>query len=164
MTRFLKLMAVFVLPAWMFDGCANRDPCFYLDDKSHLIAPWSTAPLTFDYRDRTNPKSERYQLDDISEFMMTDSIFTGKTAERYFIVNRSSGEKSFYSSVGERDAALERDFGTAVDDLREKPWYSGVRANVFYPYNLAYYFAAIVLIAVTGFIRRRAPKQMQAGG
>lgn len=123
-----------------------RDPSYYLDDTSQLIAPWSSAPLTFDFRDRANPNSENYQLHDVTDFLMSDSLFTGRTDGRFFIVRRPGGEKAFFVTQAERDAALKRDFSMSVSELREMPWYSGIRANVFFPYNLIYY------ATLTGFI------------
>ena len=147
MKCFLKLMAIFVLPVWLFDGCANRDPSYYLDETSSLIAPWSTAPLTFDYRDRTNPDAERYQLHDVTEFLISDALFTGRTEGQFFIVRRPSGSKELFATQAERDSALKQDFSTSVSELRGKPWYSGIQANVFYPWNLFYYIAATGVIA-----------------
>lgn len=147
-------MAIFVLPAWLFDGCANRDPSHYLGDNCQLIAPWSSAPLTFDYRNRTNRGLERYQLRDITNFKMSDRVFTGNTGEEFFIVQRSSGSKTIFATEVERDAVLNRDFATSASDLREKPWYSRIRANLFFPYNQIYYFVVTGIIASIGLARR----------
>ena len=155
MKRFVTLMAIFVLPAWMFDSFANRDPTFYLDDKSKLIAPWCTAPLAFDYRDRANRDSPRYQLQDITDFKLNDAVFTGKTGEQFFIVQRPGGEKAIFPTEAERDAALIQGFATTASDLREKPWYSGIRANIFFPYNMFYYFGVTGLIVIVCIYRGR---------
>jgi hypothetical protein len=168
MKRFLKQMAIFVLPVWLFDGCANRDPGYYLDDTSSLGAPWSTAPLTFEFRDRENPDSDWYQLHDVTDFLMNDSLFTGRTAEEYFIVHRPEGDKYFFRTQGERDAALKRDFSTSVGELRQKPWYSGIRANVFFPWNLLYYVVVTGIIAFVCVLGRRTQptpnKRMESNG
>lgn len=162
MARFLKLLAIFVLPVWLFDGCVNRDPTFHLDAKSRLIAPWPTAPLTFDYRDRENPNSERYQLHDITDFLIGDSVFTGKTGNDFFIVRRSDGHRHLFATESERNAALSRDYSTRISELHPKPWYSAIQANIFFPYNLIYYFGAgtiIVIVCISKCLGRPTPNK-----
>lgn len=86
MKRFLKLMAVFVYPVFAFDSCSNRDPTYYLDDTSQLIAAWSNDPLTLDYRNESERGGLNSQLHEIGDFRMNENVFTGKTGERFFIV------------------------------------------------------------------------------
>ena len=147
MKRFLKLMAVFVYPVFAFDSCSNRDPTYYLDDTSQLIAAWSNDPLTLDYRNESEPGGLSSQLHDIGDFRMNEKVFTGKTGERFFIVQRTSGATTFFTTESERDVALSRDEALLIGDLRQKPWYSGIRGNAFFPYNLIYYFGAMGVIA-----------------
>ena len=83
MTEFLKLLAIFVLPVLLLDGCINRDPLYYLDSKGQLGATWAGGPLYFDYGDRTSLQSyaaQHYQLDNITEFLMIRSAL--KAANR----------------------------------------------------------------------------------
>src|SRR5262245_41195148 len=139
MTRFLKLLAAFILPLWLFEGCVDRDPTFYLDSKSELAAIAATEPLYFQYRDRARPYSESYQLNNITDFLMDESVFTGMTGNQYFIVRRANGDKMLFDTKAERDFALAQHYSTNISKLHEKPWYSGVQATVFFPYNLIYY-------------------------
>ena len=155
MKRFLLLLAIFVLPVWLFDGCANRDPNYYLDESSRLIAPWSTAPLTLEIQVRSGSGSERVQLPDISEFRMAEPVFTGKTGEDFFLVSRPEGEVVRFATEENRDAALRRDFAITPEALHPKPWYSGIRANLFFPYHLIYYACATGMIAFLCFSRHR---------
>jgi len=166
MVKFFKQMAFFVFfPLCFFDAMLNRDPSYYLDGASRLIASNQIDPITFEFGDRTNPESERYQLHDITNFLMNDSVFTGKTGDRFFIVQRPSGVKEFFVTQEERDASLERNFSTTIDDLHKKPWYSGIRANVLFPYNLIYYSGMTVMLSIVAALRwRNRPNNEQADG
>ncbi|WP_038167142.1 hypothetical protein [Verrucomicrobium sp. BvORR106] len=156
MLRFLKLLAVYVLPVFLFDGCFNRDPAFYLDDKTELIAPWQSAPLTLSYRNDSAASGNSFQLRDVTEFLMAGSVFTGKTGEDYFIVRSSDGVKLVFSSIAKRDHALKSQFALEVSQMHPEPWYAGMRANHFYPYNLIYYaMAAVMCFGYVIFTRRR---------
>lgn len=148
MACFLKLFALLVLPVWMLDGCLHRDPLFYLDEKSQLIAPWSSAPLSFSYRDRERPNSEWYQLHEVTSFLIGDSVFTGKTGNQFFIVRRADGHYDLYSTEAERDGALSRTYSTTISKTKPLPWWSRHRANLFFPYNLLYYFGTTALILI----------------
>lgn len=154
MLRMLKLLAVYVLPVFLFDGCLNRDPAFYLDDKSRLIAPWQTAPLTLNYRNG-EVDGNRFQLRDVTEFLMAGSVFTGKTVDDYFIVRSSDGLKRVFHSVAERDAALKSEFALEISKMESVPWYAGMKANHLYPYNLIYYAVATGLCLLYWITTRR---------
>ena len=156
MKRFFRLLIIFVLPVWMFDGCVNRDPNYYLDEKSSLGAGSSRSPLTFEFRDRDDPSTEPFQLHDVRDFLMGDSVFTGRSEGNYFfIVQRADGKNNFFATEAGRDAALVRDFSTSINNLRPKPWYSGIRANALFPFNLMYYLGATVFIVVVCSYRPR---------
>lgn len=155
MLRFLKLLAVYVLPVFLFDGCFNRDPAFYLDDRTELIAPWQNAPLTLSYRSDAGPSGDSFQLRDVTEFLMVGSVFTGKTGEDYFMVRSSDGVKQIFSSIAKRDHVLKSQFALEVSELRPEPWYAGMRANHFYPYNLIYYVVATGLCLVCWITTRQ---------
>lgn len=155
MLRILKLWAVYVLPVFLFDGCLNRDPSFYLDDKTRLIAPWQTAPLTLSYRNDAVPSGNSFQLRDITEFSMAGAVFTGKAGNDYFIVRSSDGLKWIFSNLAERDLALKSEFALEVSEMESVPWYAGMRANSLYPYNLIYYAVAMALCFGYWFMTRQ---------
>lgn len=164
MFRILKLLAVFVLPVFLFDGCLNRDPAFCLDDKTRLIAPWQTAPLTLSYRSGDSISESRFQLHEISEFMMTGAVFTGKTGGDYFIVRSSDGLKRIFANVAERDRALKSEFALELSELHSVPWHAGMRANYFFPYNLIYYAMTTVLCVVYWFSTRpKSDRRLDVG-
>ncbi|MCB1098586.1 MAG: hypothetical protein KDN22_23640 [Verrucomicrobiae bacterium] len=159
MVRLLKLLGIFVLPVWLLDGCLHRDPLYYLDEKSQLIAPWPSAPLSFDFHDRAGARSGYYQIHDVTEFLMNGSVFTGKTGEEYFVVRRSDGNRTLFATAADRDATLAASYSTKVADLKGIPWHSALRANFFYPYNLIYYLGATCIIAFICLRRRgRVPE------
>ena len=155
MKEFLKLLAVLVLPVWLLDGCINRDPLYYLDSKSQLGASWPGGPLYFDYRDRTSLQNyaQGYQLDNITEFLMDDSVFTGMTGNQYFIIRRADGYKVLFDTKAERDAVLAKDYSVNISNLHEKPWYSEIQAGAFFPYDLLYYGSVTILSALYCWIR-----------
>jgi len=58
--------------------------------------------------------------------------------------------------VAERDLALARDYSTELVDMKPKPWYSGLQANAFYPYNLIYYFGVTGTLAGICLFRHKS--------
>lgn len=155
MARFVSLLAAFVLPVWLLDSCANRDPAFYLDERSQLFATWASAPLTFEFRDRSNSELRRFRMKDVTEFLMSRSLFLGKSGDNYFILERISGAKRLFDTQEARDRALGDEFEANLSDFREIPWYSRTRANVFFPYNLIFYSAVTMCIFFHCFVRRK---------
>lgn len=154
--RALKLLAIFVLPVFLFDGCLNRDPSLYLDANSKLIAPWVNAPLSLNFRNRGLPDTPHFQIPDVTEFLMSGSIFTGKTADDYFVVRSSDGFKQIFPTAAERDRALKNLFSLNLSDMHPMPWYSGVKGNLLYPYNCIYY--AFVTALIVMFTLRSQPR------
>ena len=156
MKRFLKLWATLIIPVWFFDACANNDPTYRLDENTQLIAISPASPLSLDYRDSSG--QVLFQLDEVSEFLMNETVLTGISERGYFIVPRADPRPSIFDSQSDRDTALRRDFGLTIDDLHPRPWYAGLRGNGFFPFNLIYYALATVGAGVYVLSRRQHPK------
>ena len=151
MRRFFKLLAVFLLPPFLLDSCINRDPLYYLDENSKLLAPWPGAPLSFQYSTKEEGSGNWYQLGNVEDFLMNDSLFIGKCNSGYFIVQRAGGQQSLFDKLEDRDRVLEIDYKTNVADLAPKPWNSRIVAILFFPINLIYYLFAVAIITTVSF-------------
>ncbi len=149
-TAFKYLMFL-VFPVWLLDGCLNRDPNLYVDEKYRLIAIAWGEPLTL----RVRPLSlevSKPRMDDVKEFRMGERVLTGQSTNGYFVVDRTSDMRSFYATAADRDASLVSQFGTARGDLKPLPVTAGMRGNFFFPYNLLFYGGAILCIFVYCFV------------
>src|SRR5690606_33155762 len=100
----------------------------------------------------------RFQLHEVSDFLMNEAVFTGISERGYFIVPRADPKPSIFDSQSDRDTALRRNFGLTIDDLHPRPWYAGLRGNGFFPYNLIYYGLATVAAGVYVAGRRQHQK------
>lgn len=156
MKEYLKLWATLIIPVWFFDGCANRDPTYQLDENTQLIAIASSEPLSLDYRDPSG--DVWFQVHEVNDFLMNETVFTGASERGYFIVPRTDPEPLIFDSQSARDAALQSDFGLTTEDLHPRPWHAGLRGNSFFPYNLIYYGLATAGAGVYVVGRRRQKK------
>ena len=157
---------VLILPIWLLDSCANRDPNFQIDEQHRLSAVSVYSPLQlsssgFDQESRRI--TWRWTIDNVKYFKLSDRVMTGLTDTQYFIVDRPTDEPFFYATPQDRDRALILQFGSDISTLKPLPWYTGLRSNLFYPYNLIYYGLVIAGTTVTGLLRARLQRQIEDG-
>lgn len=156
----IKFLTALTIVAFMFDGCLNRDPAFYVADDSRIIAISGSSPLVFQYMhfNGTRSQEERsksFDIDNINidEFRMSERVYAGQCDNKYFLVNRDNGNHEIYETADEMAAQLEDEFGLKLNDLKPLPWYSQPKANMLYPYNYIYYMLAIFTIVLSHSIR-----------
>ena len=156
----------------LLDLFANRDPCYYVGQDYLLVASWSAAPLALIH---SSDCDRSFQLHDVSELKIGVDVYIGRAEEhcpslrwhpqstleaqmpdgKYFIVHRGQNAYDLYATAEERDKALMTEYCLPRSELWDMPWYAGLQGNPFFPYDLIYYGALLLVIAACYRAERR---------
>lgn len=162
-------LMVWVFPVFLFDGCLNKDPFLWVDERFYIGAAWPGAPVYLNYtngslkrseevapeksdRERmkayeTFQKKRHWQLYDISQFSFSDKAIIGNSPKGWFIADRSSGELNLFPSANERDLVVRNVYHLdPLQSFGRPSCLMQLRSNFLWPWVHLYYAACLVLI------------------
>lgn len=174
---------VWVFPVFLLDGCFNRDPFLKVNDHFYIGASWPGAPIYLDYtnwslkgseeaaeemygEERTKAfesfrKKKHWQLDDITQFSLSETVIIGNSPKGWFIADLASGELKLFSSISGRDQVLRDIYHLdPVHSFGPPSWLMQVKSNFLWPWVHLYYAACLVLVTLLTLREsRRAPRR-----
>jgi hypothetical protein len=176
LTTILKHLCILVLPVFMFDAFANREPFYELDARFTIGmdggGSWflQRSGLALDeYKSVGDQIADRWSLDDITDYGVTDEAIIGKAPEgdphsmffdrakaklHFFIVDRKTGKQRFFDDEASRNQVLQSDYHRERRDFCFDPsLLTQMKNNLLWPYVHLYYGLCLVLIV--GFAFRR---------
>ena len=154
--KTFKLWMAFVFPLWMFDGCANRDPEFWIGKNYQLgaIAPGQPLELSYHVPGQFTEKGPKgFQVDDLRDFQIADIAFRGRgklpgasifvTPEyRFFVVDRRANTLHWQDSLADQSSWIVQNLNLEESDFRRLNWWDAQPVNPLFPWNLFYYSIA----------------------
>ena len=176
------LLVALLLPVVIVDRClTGGDPVYYLAPGYCLAAIAPGHPLTLVYTPRADDPDgwkARFQIHDVQDFRMSDRVFVGQCCGGYslslneehpaanhgqfFLVDRQSNGVGRFGSAAERDDGLRKRYGIRASDLREMPWYAGLRASPLFPFNWLYYMGTTIGGVVGAILMARRKRRVTA--
>lgn len=156
---------IWILPVYLLDGCSNRDPYLKIDHRFTVFAICGSCPKSLINNDRTvrwdwfDPKNNsfktyeefeaaaRWELEDISDLKLSDSVIIGGYPLGYFIADRKTGKLRRYVSKDERDLVLKREYGLdAAKDIHPPGGWLQIQSRFLWQWFLSYYIGCLLLI------------------
>lgn len=144
-----------MVPPFWFDSCMNRDPCYYVAPHYKLVAISPRAPRDLLFRPNSRmSKEEEFLLQNVSEFLISEQVFIGKTENEYFVVDRKTNTYDIYDTKNQRNELLRKKYNLKETELKRVPWYARLRGNCFFPFNYIYYLGVIFIVLLKLGIER----------
>jgi hypothetical protein len=108
----MKRLFAWVFPVLLLENCMNRDPYIKIDERFSVVAVCGSCPKILinkapdwrqsiravfqlegeDYEEAMDrfEKTQKWELEGVTDYKLSDSVITGNSAKGYFIADRRS--------------------------------------------------------------------------